>query len=185
MTQDSPQLDIPLSKGKNSLLILGALAFVACGVWLWNIADTDKRHDPTYTKVVSVVCIGFFGWCALIGVTKLLDRKPGLSLGERGITDNSSGFSCGLIEWEDIEGVDVAQVKATRILLIYVADPKAYLSKMNPIKRLMMKLTQRMHGTPFSISSNSLSCEFSTLVTSIESRISKTKSQPIGSLNGS
>ena len=179
MNQGSPKFDVPISKGKTLLMILGALAFVACGIWLWNLEDTDTRHYPGYVKVVSVACIGFFGFCASIGAVKLLDRRPGLSLDEEGITDNSSGFSAGRIKWKDIEGIDTTKIKSTRLLLIFVKDPQAYLSKMNPIKKMMMTLSIRMYGTPFCISSNSLSCDYDTLVSLIESRINKTSSQQL------
>jgi len=173
MSADPAQIDVPLCRGKILLLLVVALMFIALGFWLWKSEEADQRRDPIFTKAVSVACIGFFGSCAIMGLVKLFDPRPGLSIDQRGITDNSSGFSFGFLKWEDIVEVDVTRVKATKILLIYVSNPQYNLCKMNPVKRWVLYASQKMYGTPFSISSNTLSVDFSTLVSIVKSGLSK------------
>jgi len=56
---------ISSSKVKSILLTIGALLFVAGGIWLFDVADTQSRYSPAYVKGVSVLATGFFGLCGL------------------------------------------------------------------------------------------------------------------------
>lgn len=183
MNTDQEQLSIPLSKSKIVLLTVGSIAFVAAGIWLWSIAESQGRYSPEFVQLISVVCIAFFGLCGAYGTAKLFDSKPGLVISRRGVFDNSSAVNAGWIEWEDINGFKVAQVQLTRFLVIVVDEPSKYLEGMSPLKRMMMKLNSGMAGSPLTISSNSLSCEFSELKAILESSFIKYRSQQVSGDN--
>ena len=58
------EIVIPLNKAKIVLVIVGAIAFVAAGVFLWAIADSSaNRFDPFETRCVAAASIAFFGAC--------------------------------------------------------------------------------------------------------------------------
>ena len=177
MDTKDEQLSIPLSKGKIVLLTLGSVAFVALGFWIWSIADSQTRYPPEFAKIFSVSGILFFGFCGVYGVVKLFDTKPGLIISQRGVFDNSSAVNAGWIEWEDIYGFEVSQIQLTKFLVIVVEDPSKYLKGMNPLKKVMMKMNSGMVGSPITISSNSLSCDFAELREILEANFLKYSSQ--------
>ena len=155
---DSPRdrIVIACSKSKLGLMMLGALLFVAGGLWLFAIADTQGRYPPIYVKAVSVAAIGFFGLCGVFVLLKLFDDSPGLVLDREGIVDNSSGVAAGRVAWRDIRDIQVMSVSGQRFLALVVAEPEKYLAKGNPLKRWMVRMNYRTYGTPVFISANSL-----------------------------
>lgn len=162
MTSD--ETVIKSSTVKILALTLGAFAFVAVGLWLWSIAETQVQHNATFLKCVSIAGIGFFGLCGVYGVRKLFDSSPGLIVNQHGIYDNSSAVAGDLIKWTDITGVEVGQVRSTRFLLIFVRNPEDVLKKANWFSRFWMTQNARLYGTPLSISANSLQCTFDELL---------------------
>lgn len=159
---------IPLSKTKIALLILGAVLFVLSGVVLWSIAEVQTRFSPVIVKFISSISIIFFGGCGIYGIVKLFDGQPGLIINNEGILDNSSAVSSGIIKWNDIKSIEIENIKGTKFLLIFVHNPNVYLNEANLFRRLWMKLNEKFYGTPFSISSNSLNCNFEFLQSKIQ-----------------
>ena len=147
---------IASSKLKLGLMLLGAFLFVAGGLWLYAIADTQGRYSPIYVKAVSVAAIGFFGLCGIFVLFKLFDRSPGLILDREGIIDNSSGVSAGRVAWRDIRDIQVISVYGQRFLAFVVGEPEKYLGKGNLVKRWFVRMNYRMYGTPVFISANTL-----------------------------
>ncbi|HMC32313.1 MAG TPA: STM3941 family protein, partial [Candidatus Angelobacter sp.] len=92
------ELALELSKGKIIFLLLGAIAFVAASVWMFSLDSETIRKElpfrnPLLVHGVGIAGMVFFGLGGLIGLRKLLDKKPGLVLNSSGIIDNSSGIS--------------------------------------------------------------------------------------------
>nr|WP_297811352.1 STM3941 family protein [uncultured Methylophaga sp.] len=108
--QNEDEIVIALSKFKIILIIAGSLAFVVGALWLTTldseqIESSRKYSNPQIAHAVGYICMAFFGLCAAYGITKLFDSKPGLIFNHKGITDNSSGVSAGLIPWAEISGL--------------------------------------------------------------------------------
>jgi len=160
---------IKLSKGKIILLTLGSMAFVVTGIWMWSFTDMDM--DALLYKVVALAAILFFGMTGIYGLTKIFDNKPGLIINEHGLLDNSSAVSGNLIKWSDIEGFDLLQVSTTKFLLIFVKNPQDYLDKANWVSRFWMKMNNKYYGTPLSISSSSLQCNFEELLAEVNAKV--------------
>lgn len=147
---------IASSKSKLGLMMLGAILFVAGGLWLFAIADTQGRYPPIYVKAVSVVAIGFFGVCGIFVLQKLFDDSPGLVLDREGMVDNSSGVAAGRVAWRDIRDIQIMSVSGQRFLAVVVGEPEKYLGKGHFLKRWMVRMNYRSYGTPVFISANSL-----------------------------
>jgi hypothetical protein len=159
---------IPSSKLKLVLISMGALLFVASGIWLFAIADAQGRYAATYVKGVSVLGIVFFGVCGLYGLFKLLDRAPGLVLDREGIIDNSSALAAGRVAWREIRNIQAVTIKGQRFLALLVNDPEKYLDRGNVLVRLFVKMNHNMYGTPILIGSHSLAVKFDDLEKQIE-----------------
>lgn len=157
-------INIPLSKKKIALLILGSMLFVVAGCWMFFF----QAEQQTHFKVILVKTIGtaamiFFGTTGIIGIQKLFDTQMGLIIDHNGITDNSSGVSVGLIEWADITALRTSKVMSTKFILINVADPEKYINKATNFKAKILLQNFNMYGTPLSIAANTLDFSFNDL----------------------
>jgi len=164
---------IPLSKTKIVLLTLGSLTFVLASVWMWTLGGTEITMDTLFYKIVSLSGILFFGMTGIYGLTKLFDNKPGLIINQQGLIDNSSAVSGKLIKWSDIEGFEISQIQSTKFILIFVRNPQHYMDQASYLGRFWMKMNYKTYGTPLSISSNSLKCNFDELVVLIEKHLAE------------
>jgi hypothetical protein len=144
------------------------------GFFILNNSSAMDRN-PFMLKLVGIVSIVFFGAVGLFVIRKFFDKKAGLIIDQNGLTDQSSGVSVGLIPWSDIVEIETAQVMSTRFLLINVRDAEQYLAKASGIKRRMLAANMKMYGTPLSISSNSLKCNFTELETWVRSGLESSR----------
>jgi len=153
---------IPLNRTKIVLLVVGAIAFVAAGLWIWSIADT-RPEDAVRMKATAVAAIGFFGLCAVYGSVKLFDRKPGLVIDAEGIIDNSSAVAVGRIAWSDVVAITVNAIERQRFLTVAVRDPQKYAARGGPLRRLLHAANLKRAGSPINISSTALRIGFDEL----------------------
>jgi hypothetical protein len=180
MTTQNEQIEIPLSKNKMFLTLLGAIAFVGLGLWF--LINPPKSNlwllgNPTLIFIIGLASILFFGLVAVTIFRKFSDKKPGLIISKQGITDNSSGVSAGLIPWTDIQEIKMSQVMSQKFLMFIVSNPQDYLDKVtNPLKRNAMKMNYKTYGSPISISSNALKTNFDELQKLLEDKMNEYKS---------
>jgi hypothetical protein len=175
------RIEIPLSKKKIVLLLLGAIAFVAGGIWIASnperfIPNIFRITNPEIIRISGIVGILFFGAAGIYGIKKLFDKKVGLIIDSNGITDNSNASSIGLIEWNDISDIRTKQVMSTKFLLIDIVNPEKYIGKAkNGIQARLMKANMNMYETPLSITSNTLNYDFGELEKLIQTEYKKIK----------
>ena len=171
MTTSGHRIEIALSKKKIFLMLLGALAFVAIGLWFVISPPTISNSfwgNPTKIAIAGYASIIFFGLCAFVLIKKLPDNKPGLIIDQTGLTDNSSGVSAGQIFWSDIENISVIEIHRQKLIMLQVTNPQDYIDKQtSSFKRKMMQLNYKMYGTPLSITSNGLKVSFDELLSTL------------------
>lgn len=149
-------------------ILLGALTFVALGIWLFTISNEVPGRNPLFVKLASIAATAFFGLAAVVVLKKLFDNSPGLIINSKGIFDNAGGTSAGLIPWDQMTDFSILVIRGQQILAIYVRDPKPYLDKGNFLRRVANKANYKYYGTPVCISSNGLKTNFNELVKNIE-----------------
>jgi hypothetical protein len=153
-------VEIPLSKKKLALMLIGSLAFVALGLWLVFNPPIGGRYGhctPIVAFITGGILIIFSAPIFIFIAKKLYDNKPGLIIDNIGITDNSNGVSAGLIVWSDIEKIYDVQINKQKIIIIEVKNPQEYIDKqLSYLKRKLMLFGLNMYGTPLSITSNTL-----------------------------
>lgn len=172
------KIEIPLSKVKLLLILLGGLAFVVIGVIF--IVNPEKfvsarMSDPELLRLLGIASVLFFGILTIYAIKKLLGNPIGLVIDEDGITDNTNAAGVGLIKWADITRLERVQVKSTKILLVHISNPEEYLEKTKGFKKLLIKGNYNMYGTPLSITSNTLKYNFNDLEQLIAERLLKKK----------
>ena len=175
MTTSGQRIEIALSKKKIFLMLLGALVFVAIGLWFVISPPTISNSywgNPTKIAIAGYASILFFGLCAFVLIKKLPDSKPGLIIDDIGLTDNSSGVSAGQILWSDIENISVIEIHRQKLIMLHVANPQDYIDKqISGFKRRMMQLNYKMYGTPLSITSNGLKIPFDELLSTLTDKL--------------
>ncbi len=161
------KIEIPLSKIKIILLLIGALIFVVLGIFLIiepSTFLTSRFKSENIISIVGIAAVSFFGLCFVLIVKKLFDNKVGLTIDENGIIDNSNSANIGLIEWQDITGVKTLQIASTKILILLTDKPDKYIDRAkNGMARKVMKTNHKMYGSPLSLVSTSLKIKFSDL----------------------
>ena len=181
MSDTPAELEIPLSKTKLVLALLGSLAFVALSIWIGSIADTQTRYNPLYMKGVAIVGVAFAGLCGIYICFKVFDTRPGLIIDKEGIVDNSSAVAFGRIPWEDIVGLKVGEVAGQKFVTIEVNEPQKYIEQGSSWKRMMNAANMKMTGSPINISSNALRLKFDDLLTVLTDALetyNKAKNRP-------
>lgn len=181
------RIEIPLSKNKIYLLLIGVVIFLIAGFWMFikpeNAGDfynpMIKRFlylNSESIQIIGIVGIVFFGAIGIYGIRKLFNKKAGLIIDSKGITDNSNATSIGLIEWNDISRISTKEVMSTKFLLIYIINPEKYIGKAkNVIHAKLMKANLKMYKTPLSITSNTLKYDFGELEKLIKTELDRNK----------
>ncbi|HVJ51042.1 MAG TPA: STM3941 family protein [Aliidongia sp.] len=173
---------IPLSKTKILLAMIGSIAFVGVGAWMFGMSDVTAVHSlhrpPLYVHGVGLVSMIFAGLCGIIAARKFFDRRPGLHLTEAGLIDNSSGVSAGFVPWTDIIGIKLHKIAHTRFLVVEVAEPEKYIARGSAVRRWLNRKNFHRCGSPITISSTALAIDFDDLTRLFNHYLSKYRAAP-------
>ncbi|MCR6479769.1 hypothetical protein NU688_26675 [Variovorax sp. ZS18.2.2] len=131
------------SRLRVSLLLLGAALFVAGGIWL---LMHPIGGDEVMGWLIGWASIVFFGAVAVFALSRLVSRKPAITIDRTGITDNASGLSAGFIPWSDVVDAQVIKFQQQKFLGVSLRNPKDYLAKASPLKRMLMKANSSLVG---------------------------------------
>jgi hypothetical protein len=168
----SNRIEVPLSRAKIVLILLGSAGFVAIAIAIWPAVSLTPRGSLEIVIALAAAIV-FFGACGLYALWKLFDAAPGLVIDEQGIVDNSSGISAGRIPWSDIVGVHVTTLRRQRFLTIEVSEPTKYVERASFLKRQMVRLNAKYFGGPIQISAIALKIDFDELVNIISRRFAE------------
>lgn len=158
------RVEIEISKTKMKLTVLGSLIFVGIGIFLLiNTPKTENVFFGSFTLIflIAIANIVFFGLIGILVFRKLMENKMGLIIDEKGIIDNSSGLSVGLVLWSDIDSIKETKVFNQKFVSLILRNPQEYIAKVKSgFKRKGMYTNLKMVGSPINISSNSLKISF-------------------------
>jgi len=174
------KIEIPLNKKKISLLLLGSIGFVTFGLLFTLTPETftSSRHSSELLiRIIGIISWMFFGIVTVFGISKLFDKSAGLTIDDSGIIDNTNFTSVGFIKWEDIKKIKSGKSASTDFILIYVKNPKTYLEKTTIIKRKLMQGNKKRYGTPLSLTSMTLKCDYKYLATLIDEKFNEYKQE--------
>ena len=143
------------SKFKMVLLTAGALLFVCAGLALAVWRDEAGLTFWEFAFMAWVV-IPLFGFCFLYACYRLIVPKPAVIINHRGIFDNASALSAGLVEWDEIDKFFIYEYRGQRILGIVPLDVKAFLQRQPVFKRWLMKVNIRLVEAPINIPQSTL-----------------------------
>jgi hypothetical protein len=144
----SETFEIPLSKIKLVLLLIGAALLIAGGAWF--IRHPNIFHKSTWmVSVAGYVMVVLFSICALFIVNKLFNPSPGFVIDANGVVDNSSVFSVGFIPWIDIIDLSIIEISRQKMIVIKVEDVEGYIKRQpNSLAKKAATANHRLHGSP-------------------------------------
>lgn len=162
------QTDLVISASRIKLLghFVGGLAFVALGAFLMFV---PTRHG-LFARFIGLVAVAFFGAIAVSIFYRLVRPAPAMIINARGIVDNASGVSVGLIPWDQIGEVREYRVQNQVFLGIVPKDLEALLEKQPRWKRAAIRANLSMGATPVNVPQAALGVKVSDLVREIEQR---------------
>jgi hypothetical protein len=159
-------LVIPASRIRLLGYFAGGLGFVALGVFLM----VDAARYDLYTMFIGLVTVAFFGAIAVTAFYRLVTAAPAIIINARGIVDNASGVSVGLIPWDQIGEVREYRVQNQVFLSILPKDLNALLKKQPRWKRAAIRANLSMGAAPVNIPQAALGMKVSDLIREIEQR---------------
>ena len=182
-------IEIPLSKKKMFIILIGAVVFTIIGIILViNYAKISAPVDqqmialgslylnPIIELFFGVLFCVVFGFISIYFLMKSVANKPGLILDEVGMIDNSSGVAVGRIAWIDINEINVVHIQRQKMIMIYLKNPQDYINKQRSyLKRRIMAFNLKIYKTPIIIPANGLTISFKELITLIKQHYKESK----------
>jgi len=159
-------LVIPASRVKLLGQFVGGLVFAALG---WYLMFGPDQRD-LFERLAGLVTTAFFGAIAVSVLYRLVKGGPAIIINARGIVDNSSGVSVGLIPWDHIGEVREYRVQDQVFLSITPKNLDALLKKQPRWKRAVMRANLSMGAGPVNVPQAALGVKVSDLVREIEQR---------------
>lgn len=141
------------------VLTIGSFAFVIASVWIYFSSLSGDKLMQMY----GLAGFFFFGLCSLYGINRFKDKRPGLILHPDYIVENTGFRNGDVVFWKNVTKLDIAYVKRTRILVLHLRDPETYIKKFKGWKNVLAQMNFRYYGSPFTISSATLSIDFDEL----------------------
>lgn len=135
------------SRKKALLLLMGAVAFVAAGVWIAGSSVAAARVSPARLVVATYIGIPFFAVCALYFGYRLARPRPAVIADRSGLTDSASAVGAGHLPWSDIAYVVPYEFSGQAMLGVVPHDIDALLERQGWLRKRLMKVNIGM-GTP-------------------------------------
>jgi hypothetical protein len=134
-----------------------ALIFIAGGAWMLLRPEVfEEKGPPLLIGITGLVAVLFFGVCLFAIIRTLVKTRPFLVIDSEGIDVTPGKPSPGKIPWNDIEGFSEIGMRAAKLIVIHVKNPKYWIdNERNAVRRRMMKFNLGYCGSPFGISANS------------------------------
>jgi len=134
-------IEIMTSKVKYVILLVVAAGFVVAGMFI------ILAGGPAWIGWMNIFlfgcgCIPIFFW-------QVLDSKPRLVIDDMGVFDRTLGV--GKIPWEEITGAYKMTIQGNAFVCLNLPNADRYVSKLNPIKKALLKTDEKLGFTPISL----------------------------------
>lgn len=153
------------------LLGAGSLIFVLIGLWMLltpgHVLDNGTilvtLLGVMSFRIVGIVTIVFFGFCAVYIGRKMYDDRPGLIINDEGITDCSSGAAVGLVKWRNITGIRTTEIVGQKFISLDVNNADEIIADTQGAQRKLVAANNKLYKSPVHIAATSLKCSFEEL----------------------
>ena len=139
------------SRLKATLVLLGAIAFVALGIWIAS-PGMARRVGPWEVFFGSYVGVPFFAACALSAAHRIVFRRPVVEMDATGITDSSNFFGVGHLNWDEVDRAVLYRYHRQPMLGIFPKDLDAFLGRLSAARRSYARINLALGIPPVNIS---------------------------------
>lgn len=159
------KIEIPISKKKSILILLGAIVFVIVGIWfIISPSLFASKINPFIIQTLGVAIVLFSAVGVFVFIKTLTTKNIGLTIDSTGILCDFGKASIGFIPWEDIVDIEDFYVSGQGIIKIIVRNPQEYIDRQkNAFLRRMAEMNYKLYDTPVQISASILKYDFSEL----------------------
>lgn len=130
------EIIVKTSVWKSIFFLLICLSFTVGGIFIIFVA---KDWSKTLIGFASLFFFGF-GFFALL--RQALDRRPRLTIDEKGVTDRTLGV--GRIDWEDIEVVQLTSIFTNNFIVLKLTNVEKYLKNLSSVSKKATKLNKSL-----------------------------------------
>jgi hypothetical protein len=163
--ESEEEVMISCAKTKYYAMVGVSMAAIIAGVSLFVVPKNEVAINPGMLEAVGVVLISSFAAICLYCLAKALDRSPGLTIGKKGIVDNTSGpISAGDIAWGQIKGIEVSTIHSQKFLTINVRDLDPFVGHSSFLKGVSALVGVKFENSSIYIASSALAANFDDVV---------------------
>jgi uncharacterized membrane protein YuzA (DUF378 family) len=171
--EQSNAIRIPFSKSRLALMLIGAIIFVALGIWF--LTDAFGSNTLLGNRIIKVAVglagVLFFSWVGYFISKKLFDGRPALIISDQGIVDQSSGTCAGFVSWAEVLEIKEVRISGQVFINLVVRDPEIYIERQeSTFRRRLMRANLKRFGTAIGISANGLQCSHRKLKLLLDAR---------------
>jgi len=122
--------------------------------------------------VIGCIGIVFLLSCAGYCAVRLQSPAPMLVIEDKGLTDNTSLLGAGFLLWSDIRRAELTSFLGQGMLTLHLADTPAFLARMHPLKRCVMRINAALlGGAPVNLPLQALDMERGALLAAVRARL--------------
>jgi hypothetical protein len=158
------RFEVPLNRMRLLGQCLGALTFVALGVFMIRF---PPRHG-LWSQLMGAVAVAFFGAVGVSILFRLLRPGPAIAIDSDGILDDASGVSLGLIRWDQVAAIEEYRVQDQAFLGIVLKDVDTLVARQPFWKRRLIRANLRMGAAAVNIPQASVGIKLADLRRQIE-----------------
>jgi hypothetical protein len=103
------------------LLLLGSLCFVALGIWFAGLLGAAPKPGREWVGWLSIL---FFGFCFILGISRLFDRSDAIVVDQDGLFWRER--SDATIPWSEIQAIESRAIRRQRFICVYLKDARLY-----------------------------------------------------------
>lgn len=155
------------SRGRTGLLALGALAFVAIGLWMggaFGLPPVSGGFSAVKMFIVGWFSVLFFGLCFVIFIRKLFGTREQLRIGPAGI--RSASWSDQTVPWSEIVNVTTWAHRRQRSIILHLRDPARFPGR--GLAALLAGANRKLTGGDIAISLTGTDRSFNEAMSAIE-----------------
>lgn len=163
--QSFEAISVPINRRKMIVMTtLYGIAGLAAFLFIYYFGAYQTFTSHTVFKVASVVVLIFFAIVAGTFAKNIKNQQAGFHITAKGIDDQTSSISAGLIPWKEITAILTHKSPSSQFLLILVKHPEKVVNsgKNGAVKRVLEQ-NLKIYKTPIVVNAGALTMSLTEL----------------------
>lgn len=156
-------------KSKSIGFIFLGLLMLLCCIFVFYMG---VKEFNIFFIILGFLSFIFFGACFIFILNRAIHPKPLVIINEKGIIDNSTAMSVGLITWDNISNIRKQRMFSSCFIVIDVKDLSLITSKMTKFQKILVKLNSSLN-CPISLSVDTADKKVDDIICLLEENLNK------------